>query len=288
MADNTIYGKNGLPYEPDIQDAIKLAKRAGKRIPAAVQRAMDAHDAPEGTKSTVKPKTVAPYSPPAEEIPEAKPQMVGDPKKNTKPKGATNPTPRSERVYPTSGPRGSGNAKRTQSDPNLRADSGDLTDLGVADAQRGGKVKTVGFVTPLRKTAPKGPSAADAPTEAFRVRQSGPSVSISLSKHHQDLSNVIRYLRDATRGLSGDQTHQTTVRSMLDHAETRLQSSAKLHNDGDHQSSVAELTAAVSGISSATGSLARHPSLASNPGFNPQIGMGAKSTLENYRNSLGA
>jgi hypothetical protein len=288
MADNVIYGKNGLPYEPEIQEAIKIAKRDGKRIPAAVKRAMDSHDAPEGMGSTVKPKAVAPYNPPAPEVPEAKPQMMGDPKKNTKPKGAANPTPRSERAYPPSGPRGSGNAKRTQSDSSLRVDSGDLTDLGVADAQRGGKVKTVGFVTPLRKTAPKGPSAADAPTEAFRVRQSGPSVSISLPEHHQDISNVVRYLRDATRGLSGDQTHQTMVRSMLDHAETRLQSSAKFHNEGDHQSAVAELTATVSGIATATGSLARHPAISSNPGFNPEIGMGAKNTLQNYRNSLGA
>jgi hypothetical protein len=75
---------------------------------------------------------------------------------------------------------------------------------------------------------------------------------------------------------------------MLDHAETRLQSSAKFHNEGDHQSAVAELTATVSGIATATGSLARHPAISSNPGFNPEIGMGAKNTLQNYRNSLGA
>jgi hypothetical protein len=291
--DNVIYGKNGLPYDPHIQDAIKTAKRSGKRIPAAVKRAMDEHDAPEGTKSTVKPKAVAPYSPPAKETPEEKPHIIGDPTKNTKPKGAKNPTPRSERVYPPSGRRGSGNAKRAQSDPNLRVGGAeDLTDLGGPDAMRGGKVKSGGFVSPGRKTAPKPGTPAPAETQRFRVRQSGPSTSINLPEHHQDISNVIRVLHDATKGMTSDESQQAAVRNTLDKASSRLRSSAVFHNDGDPTSAVAEMTAAVGHLTTAGRVLSRHPGVRasmSNPEFNNlnYITSGAEDTLYRYQDSIG-
>lgn len=197
---------------------------------------------------------------------------------------------RSGKPYPASDPskRGTGNKQRKVQDPNLRLDTtGDLTDLGVHDAKKGGKVKSSGFKAPTRKTRPQKAdgSMPKPPAEktVYRVRPAGESVQTPLTPHHQALLTVINGLNSAIRGVDNDRSHQEALRRTLQTARDANDWSARFHNDNDRTSAIAEMVRAAGSLRSVHSSIGKHPIASQHPDYDPEVMGYVKNVVDDYK-----